>query len=1239
MKNAICIKAFVAVFSLTFHCCLAQENDQIDHVVYLLGNTSTKAINKSNLASLRAHLLTEDYPFTLLHLGDIIKPGQPEIWNENLDLLFNLTESIANGQSIFTPGDKDWNNSGVDGLKMVRKLEQLVEERSEFSNIFLPSEGCPGPEVIDISPRLRLIVINTQWWLHPFDIPEAPDADCNNLTREEFMESLDETIDESVGRNILIVGHHPVVSSGIYGGHMSLKTHLFPFADARPGNRIPVPLVGSFHAAYRQNVGSVRDMASENYQDFIDHMNNILSSHPGLIYASAHDYNLQLLEYEKGYQVISGSINEKEPTGNGPGKLYASSGFGYTRLEFYNSGEIRIGFYEAGTEEPNELYSSVLFRSGCSDRTATDLTGQGAPVNRYYIPCLEDAASEQAIAAPFPTDSATVAGGDYPARGMKKLLLGSLHRATWQTPVAIPYLNLDTTKSGLTPLALGGGRQTTTLKFKASDGYEYAFRSVDKNLVNALPKEFRNTFVGTMIREVTATEYPYGAIIASALMDETDILHARPKLYVLPDHQGLRAFREPFAGLFGMLEERPGDPEENRNGFMGADDVTRSVGLFRKLYKDNDKFVDAESFGKARVFDMLIGDWGRHEDNWKWAGYDQGDKRVYYPIPRDRDHAFCKWNGLLPYIADREWAMPMVESFGPEFKDIKSLTWPARHLDRYLLTELDHEDWRNISSQLEETMTDKVIDKAIHTLPPEIIPVSGSEIGEMLKSRRGQLSEAVDEYYSLLARQVDVVGSNKHELFEVERLSTGNVHVSMYKRNREGEVFMDTPLYSREFDRDETREICIYGLDGSDVFNVEGSARKSIPVRIIGGPGPDKISDHSSVSSGGKQTYIYDNTSTVLSLGPESRNRTSDEPGINLYDPKSFKYNTYFPMPLIYYSSDDGLVGSLGINWTRQGFRKEEYKSKHDFYVKAGTVGNVQVGMENRWKEVLGRWDAGFNADYGHYYPYYNYFGLGNATIKDSELFADDYYRVNLKGLISSIYAENEIFRKGTFRLGLLYENIDARTQSDSIFYSGDERIPGADRVSLGGVNARFYMDFRDRQIFATRGLQFLAENTSYTTLDGASGNFGLAETYLKIFGTARVLIPVTLVVKLGGSKNYGQQIPFYKYSYLGQFNNLRGYKRNRFSGDASAYLNSELRFHLGKVRNLFIPFETGLIGFYDVGRVWLDGNSEGGWHAGYGAGFYISPISRDYLFTMMFESSVEEKLLFRFGFGFMLDR
>jgi len=481
MKGLIFNLSVLTIFLISSKCCLAQEDEWVDQEVYLIGNTATSEISEAHLAPLQKQLLREELPFTLLHLGDITQPGNPGNWAQDLDLLFKLVKDRENGQIIFTPGDKDWDNSEKDGLSLVRKLEKSVENRADGANIFLPSEGCPGPEVVDLSPTLRLIVLNTQWWMHPFDIPEAPDADCNNLTKEEFIESLEETINDSQGRNILLVGHHPLKSSGVYGGHMTFETHLFPFAETKPGNRVPVPFLGSFYAAYRQNVGSVRDMANENYKDFIHHMRGILSRHPGLIYTSAHDYSLQLLEYEEAYQVISGSIIENERTGKETGEMFASSQCGYAKLEYYNSGKIQISYFTAGEQESSEIYSTLLFRSGCNE-----LAPQRVPVNRYYIPCLAEEEISPVLTEAFPDDSALVSGGEYPAKGMKKVLLGSLNRATWQTPVSIPYLNLDTTFSGLTPFALGGGRQTTTLKFRAGNGREYAFRSMALSMTSSV---------------------------------------------------------------------------------------------------------------------------------------------------------------------------------------------------------------------------------------------------------------------------------------------------------------------------------------------------------------------------------------------------------------------------------------------------------------------------------------------------------------------------------------------------------------------------------------------------------------------------------------------------------------------------------------------------------------------------------------------------------------------------------
>ena len=145
MKSITFIHVLIVFFYISSECCHAQDDKSVDHVVYMIGNTATSEMNEAQLASLQKQLLTEEAPFTLLHLGDIVNPGLHDSWKSELDHIFKLVDGRENGQVIFTPGDKDWNNSGRDGLKMVRELEKLVESQKDGANIFLPSEGCPGP--------------------------------------------------------------------------------------------------------------------------------------------------------------------------------------------------------------------------------------------------------------------------------------------------------------------------------------------------------------------------------------------------------------------------------------------------------------------------------------------------------------------------------------------------------------------------------------------------------------------------------------------------------------------------------------------------------------------------------------------------------------------------------------------------------------------------------------------------------------------------------------------------------------------------------------------------------------------------------------------------------------------------------------------------------------------------------------------------------------------------------------
>lgn len=1204
------------------------------HHVYLLGNTAGP-VPEARLKALRRTLEQETTPFTVVHLGDIVgnaglsdKQDTTRAGLESrADALLALVQGLPNGRIYFVPGDKDWNNSGRDGQKSVRRLEKYIEKKLDGQNVFIPSNGCPGPEIIDVAPLVRLVALNTPWFSHPFDRPEAPDTDCKTMSQEEFREQLQDVIDDTKGRNVLVVGHQPVVSNGTYGGYQPLKRHLSP------------PVLGTINAAYRQNVGTPRDMASPGYQELTSILRSTLREHSGVVYASAHDFNLQLTPFTGNYQIVSGSFAHSEPVANNAKSLFNEKDAGYTRLDYYPDGTVKTTFLRfEGNDATKEAFTATLFQSACLPESKT------TPTNAFIPECPT---APKGVAAPKPDaaggPTATVTPGpQYRAHGLQKSLIGPLYRSSWTQPVTVPVLDLGTNRGGLRPTGRGGGRQTTSLKMIAADSSEYTFRSVDKDVTKILPPELRGSVASDVLHDITATANPYSGLVISPLLDRTDILHARPKLYVLPDNQQLGPYREDYAGLLGTLEDDPWDKKDNLPGFGGSDNVRRSFSMFRQLYKDNDNRVDARQLGKARAFDMLVADFGKHEDNWKWAEFKTDKGAVYQPIPRDRDQAFTLWNGALTWVANREWAVPSIEDFQMKFNDLESLNWPARHLDRALLQSLNRDDWKQIGQYLQQRITPAAIDSATAQLPKEIQGISGQDINRKLKNRIHDLPKAIDEYYLMLARDVDVVGSNKAEVFTVQRLPDGNVRVQVSKKDDDGAA-KGQPFFDRTFVKGETRDIRLYGLDGKDVFNVTGEGNNSIRVRIVGGEGGDQITD----SAKGGRTEVYDVPNTELKAGPGTADRRSLRLGINHYDRDAFEYDGYAPRGSIIYNQNDGFGIAAGFDWVKQGFRKPDYRVRYGIDAQYTTGGNRQLTGNVRWRYLLGKWDFGVRGTYGNYFPFYNFFGLGNNTAKNDDLYDDRFYRARYRGYQTEAFFERAFRGKSLVRIGPVYEQYQSSFEPGS--YIGQLKaqpvpsdiVPNTDFQRLIGGRAVVDLDFRDRKLFARKGVRLYGEHTTWRQLNQGKNTFGLTEAFAEYLATARLGIPVTLAVKGGGGKNYGSsdEIPFYKFTQLGQRQSLRGYVRNRFTGDASLYLNSELRLALGRVETSFLPFYYGLFGFYDQGQVYYKGDADGGWHRGYGGGFYVAPVYETFALSVSVQHSVEEAALVQFGLGFRIDQ
>jgi hypothetical protein len=85
-----------------------------------------------------------------------------------------------------------------------------------------------------------------------------------------------------------------------------------------------------------------------------------------------------------------------------------------------------------------------------------------------------------------------------------------------------------------------------------------------------------------------------------------------------------------------------------------------------KLKDDNDNSLDQKSLLQARLLDMFLMDFDRHEDQWIWNATDNGKGKIFHALPRDRDQPFFISKGFLPSVARLPWVAPRCRAFVPK---------------------------------------------------------------------------------------------------------------------------------------------------------------------------------------------------------------------------------------------------------------------------------------------------------------------------------------------------------------------------------------------------------------------------------------------------------------------------------------------------------------------------------------------------------------------------------------------
>jgi len=1203
------------------------------HTIYLIGDAggSPKGDVAPGVKLLGEKLKNAAEETTVVYLGDNIYPNglaPKSLIEERTEDEHKLRAQLGivkdfPGNVYFVAGNHDWYRHGLEGVK---RQKDFIEEYLDREDVLLPDPGCGDPEEIELSENLVLVLIDSQWWLENWRGETEINVGCEVKSRKDFKRFFEEAIKGNRNKNIVVAMHHPLYTYGPHGGHYQLKDHFFPLTSVGNSLWLPMPVIGSIFPFYRAAIGSKQDVAHPDYQSLKSTVIGSARKNGSFIFAAGHEHNLQYIERDDQTFIVSGAGSKRTPVGLGNGAEFAYGQSGFSQLDFYADGSAWVTFWTI--DDPG---GRIVFQKQI--KAALPVAEKDTTI---------DFSAFKNLGA---TTTRPMATYDFQRGKFWRFLFGDHYRDTYATEIEVPVLDVTAYAGGLTPIKLGGGYQTNSLRMKDPQDREYSIRSIEKDATRTLPYPFGDSFVRGIVKDNFSAAHPMAAVPVARLSDAVNIHHTDPEIFYVPKQPGLETFNEVFGDAMYQLEKRPDKEWTDAPNFGKADDMESTLDVVEEMLEDKDVRIDYRTVVRARIFDNLIGDWDRHDDQWRWREVEEGDQRMFTPIPRDRDQAFSRYDGtLVAFIRQFTGVTKQFRSYSKAIKNIKWSNYNARNFDPTFLNASEWSVWEEEARYLQTKLTDEVIEQAFRkAFPPPVYQQDAEWIMSRLKARRDNLLDIARRLYEFVSDDVDVMGTDGRELFVVERLNDDSTRVSVFDTNKEGE--REALLYRRVFLTKETKEIRLYGLEDEDIFRITGKVNDGILLRVIGGLDEDTFIDESQVRKPGKQTILYDakNEARILNIGSETKQRFSKDPELNSYNRRAddYEYNFGLFLPTIAINPDDGLLLGGMAQYTTYGFKKSPYATKHTFSLNyALATSGMRFEYNGEYIDVLGKWDVLLDAQFNTPLYAINFYGLGNETPNPEEELGKNYNRVRQR----LIRVEPALLRRAndafSWSIGPTFESIridstEGRFIDEFTSVYDPELFDGLEFL---GVHFNMNLHNVDNPAFPTQGVGANLDLGWKQQLDNREKSF----PYLKAsFSLYQHIVPsgnVVFATRAGIWHNFNNDFEFFQGATLGgnpmQEANFRGLRRDRYTGKTAFYNNIDLRWNMVSSENSTLPFSLGIYGGFDHGRVWVDGEDSDRWHYAYGGGFFFAPFDLASVSVGLFHGD-EQQTRFTLSGGF----
>ena len=1178
----------ISVLSILLLVTCIVSGQQLETSVFVTANTGTTDDN-SVLSKISSEAKTLNNS-NLLILGNVVsKEGFSENAKAKISSQLDLLKAY-NGKIIFTPGHHEW---AINGHRDVRSLEKFIQKSSDAK--FYPDEGCPIKKK-DLTDDVVLITIDSQWYLEDWNNHIYLNEDCDIKNRTQFFLEFESMLKKSQGKTIMVAMHHPV------------------FSNTKEG------LIS------RTGGVSLHDFQNKQNAKFRNRLITLARQTENIFFVSGHDKNLQYINKYGIPQIISGAAGDTKKASPKSESDFGSKENGYARIDLFKGGGVSVTFQGISTPFTTEVI---------------------VPVQKEIPANFKD---KNSFGSTF---SASVYSSDETEKSKTyKGLWGKHYRELYSKAVNAKVAFIDTLKGGLTPVRRGGGHQSKSLRLVTKDGKQYVMRALRKSAIKFLQstafqdkyveEDLEGSFADSFLLDFYTTAHPYTTTAIGTLADAVDVFHTNPELYYIPKQEGLGVFNDEYGDELYIIEERVESNHNDLESFGKPDKILSTNDVLQEIHKTGREIVDESAYIRARLFDMLIGDWDRHEDQWRWALYKKEDgSEICKPIPRDRDQAFSIYDGsILGFLRCAVPAMRMMQSFDEELPSPKWFSFEPYPLDMTFINQSNWGDWEKEAKALQTGLTDDVIEIAFENLPAEMKDQTIEDIKRKLKGRRGNIVDIARTYYEYVNRHEVITGTQKSDTFEITRHPDGKTTIDIHRK--------DTGVFNRTFTKDETKEIWIYGLDGKDTFNVTGKGNDLITIKIMGGKKND--------------TYNFENTKKVKLYDYKGKNNTIvnkrskkwlvNDYEINNYDYKKRKHSVNQILPVIGANPDDGLGIGLINNFTTYGLQRNPFTTRHTIGATYYT-GNSGYDLSYRgeFSNIFHNWNFAVEGKYTSPNFAQNFFGFGNDTEYDKD-FDDpltnadesdlDFNRVSIRewsAAISLIWRGRD---GGSFYFKPLIESFDVENDTDrfiNTFFPTDATL--FERQIYAGAEVNYSFKNKDDVSYPTLGLDVGITAGYKTTIDGdvngedIDNNFGYVKPYFAIDHRLNKSASLVLATKIGGEAILGDDFELYHAAQLGGGKNLRGFRRERFTGKYSVFHTTDLRLRLGKFKSSFIPLKYGITGGVDYGRVWLDDDNSDKWHSSVGGSFWISGLETFTANLGYYGSSDGGRIAFVLGFAF----